>query len=325
MPTPTLSNISPATGPAGGRTLVELRGSGFRLPPAPPATGFAPAPGPTVAVEVAGRLATDVRVLAEGRLTCLTPAGSESAATVVVRNVDDSGAAIPGEEAALATGFTYALGLLTPESDLARLVRTLIRELKRQVLENVVLTVQTDYDEDTGEELHLAQIAEYPALTLVGPELAEDRFFSLNRLPEVPAGPDGFIRRRVPYTVDLGFTLVGASDHTLELLNLMVSAQLFFHRNKFLEMDRDPTDPSAGRVRYEMDFTPDGDLKVASQPNESNVRSFSGKFVIRGFDLEDLAGFVNESVVERGVTVESVIVESQQTLPSLSVGWNPDP
>ena len=282
-------------------------------------------PEPTVAVEVGGRRATDVRVVAADQLTCRIPVGDAGPANVVVRNLDDAGQPIPGEAATLAAGFAYALGLLTPESDLARLVRTLIRELKRQVLDNVVLTVQTDFDADTGEELHLAQIAAYPALVLVGPELAEDRFFSLNRMPEAPAGSEGFIRRRVPYTVDLGFTLVGASDHTLELLNLMASAQLFFHRNKFLDMDRDPAGPGAGQVRYEMDFTPDGDLKVTSQPNESNVRSFSGKFVIRGFDLEDLAGVVDDSVVERGARVEDVVLQPQQTRPSLPIGRNPDP
>jgi len=40
------------------------------------------------------------------------------------------------------------------------------QELKRQVLENVVLTVQTDFDADTGDALHLAQVAQMPALVL---------------------------------------------------------------------------------------------------------------------------------------------------------------
>jgi hypothetical protein len=47
-------------------------------------------------------------------------------------------------------------------------------------------------------------------------------------------------------------------------------------------MPRDAANALVGRVRYEMDFAPDGDLRVTSQPNESNVRSFSGSFVIRG-------------------------------------------
>ena len=81
--------------------------------------------------------------------------------------------------------------------------------------------------------------------------------------------PDTALRGRVPCTVDLAFTLVGASDHTVELLNLMAATELFFHKNKFLGMSRDTANALSGRVRYEMDFAPDGDLRVTSHPNES--------------------------------------------------------
>lgn len=132
------------------------------------------------------------------------------------------------------------------------------------------------------------------------------------------------LRRRVPYTVDLGFTLAGVADHTTELLNLMAATELFFHRNKYLEMDRDPESPLAGRVRYEMDFTPDGDLRVTSQPNESNVRSFSGSFVVRGFDLEDLAGVPGDAAFERTAPLDA-IDPTQQLAATLPVGRHPDP
>ena len=301
MAAPTITSLSPPTGLAGGGTLVELQGSGFRLPPAPPPKGLTAPLRPTVHVLVGGRAADDVRVIDATRLTFLSPPGDPGPADVAVRNVDDAGQPIPGEETTLAGGFAYVQPKLALEADLTRLVRTLLRELKRQVHPNVSLTVQTDFDAKTGDELHLTELASLPGLVLVGPELTENRFYSLNESPEHPFGADGFSRRRVPYTVDLGFTLIGVSDHTTELLNLMAATELFFHRNKFLELDRDPNNPVAGQVRYEMDFAPGGDLKVTSQPNESNVRSFSGSFVIRGFDLEDLAGRVGDSkgVVER--------------------------
>jgi len=268
-----------------------------------------------------GRSAEDVRVMDPGLLSFLSPAGEPGPADVTVRNLDDAGTPVPGEEATVSGAFAFVRPALVPESDLTRLVRTLMRELKRQVLPEVSLTVQTDFDGDTGDELHLAQLAKLPALVLVGPELAEDRFFSLNQLPETADGAGRFARRRVPYTVDLAFTLIGVSDHTTELLNLMAATELFFHRNKHLEMDRDPADPGAGRVRYEMDVPPGGDLKVTSQPNESNVRSFSGSFVVRGFDLEDLAG-----PLERGAAVTEVLVQPPaQLAPAVPVGRNPDP
>jgi hypothetical protein len=326
MAAPTITSLEPASGPTGGLTLVEVTGSGFRMPPAPPASGPTSPPRPTVEVLVGGRRAADVRVRAPDRLSFLSPAHDADAADVVVRNLDDDGVPIAGEEATLAGGYTFVAPRLAVESDLTRLVRTLLRELKRQVHPNVSLTVQTDFDAETGDELHLTELASMPGLVLVGPELAENRFYSLNSAPEVPAGDGTALRRRVPYTVDLGFTLIGVADHTTELLNLMAAAQLFFHRNKYLEMDRDPANPLAGRVRYEIDFTPDGDLRVTSQPNESNVRSFSGSFVIRGFDLEDLAGVPGDAVIERTAPVDDIVFDPpQQLVPTVAVGRNPDP
>jgi hypothetical protein len=103
----------------------------------------------------------------------------------------------------------------------------------------------------------------------------------------------------------------------------MAATQLFFHKNKYLELARDPANASAGAVRYEMDVAHDGGLKTTSTPNESNVRSFSGRFVVRGFDLEDLAGFAGESVVERGAVVDTLSIESPQPLsPPAPAGAN---
>jgi len=314
MAIPSITSITPSSGPTGGGVLLQIAGTGFQLPPSPAPAGLTAPPVPTVRVLLGGRAARDVRIVGPGLLTCLAPAGDAGAADVVVQNIDAAGVAIAGEQAAAAGAFMYLRPALTTEADLTRLVRRLLQELKRQVIDNVVLTVQTDFDADAGAELHLAQIAALPALVLLGPELSENRFYSLNQRPEVPTEPDRFAQRRAPYTVDLGFTLIGVSDHTTELLNLMAASQLFFHRNKLLELDRDPANADAGAVRYEMDFTPDGDLKVTSQPNESNVRSFSGRFVVRGFDLEDLAGVADEGVVARGAVTRDIVLEPPQPL-----------
>jgi hypothetical protein len=312
MPPLSIVRVTPSSGPTSGNLLVEVRGAGFQL--AALETAEARAPRPAVAVLVGPRLVHDVRVLGSDRLTGLVPAGDAGPADVVVQNLDASGQPIPGELAIAPDAFVYLRPSLTTETDLTRLVRTLLHELKRQVLDNVVLTVHTDFDASSGTELHLAQIARLPALVLVGPELTEDRFFSLNQLPEVATGPGQFAQRRVPYTVDLGFAVIGVSDHTTELLNLLTATQLFFHRNLYLELDRDPADLGAGRVRYEMAIARDGALKVTSQPNESNVRSFSGRFVVRGFDLEDLPGVVDEGVIARGAVASEVTIQPPQPL-----------
>jgi hypothetical protein len=169
MAAPTITSLEPASGPTGGLTLVEVTGSGFRMPPAPPASGPTSPPRPTVEVLVGGRRAADVRVRAPDRLSFLSPAHDAGTADVVVRNLDDDGVPIAGEEATLAGGYTFVAPRLAVESDLTRLVRTLLRELKRQVHPNVSLTVQTDFDAETGDELHLTELASMPGLVLVGP------------------------------------------------------------------------------------------------------------------------------------------------------------
>ncbi|TMQ08625.1 MAG: transcription factor [Deltaproteobacteria bacterium] len=319
MPIPSILSVTPSSGPTAGRLLVELVGSGFQQQTVrADAVGRTAVTSPGVRVRIGDRAAQDVRVLAEDVLTCVVPAGDPGRADVVVQNLDATGAPVPGELAIARDVFAYVRQPLAVEADLTRLVRALLQELKRQVIDNVVLTVHTDFEADVGAELHLATIARLPALVLLGPELAEDRFFSLNQPPELATGPGQFVQRRVPYTVDLSFTVIGVSDHTTELLNLMAATQLFFHRNPYLALDRDPGDPDAGSVRYEMDVARDGDLRVTSQPNASNVRSFSGRAVVRGFDLEDLAGFPEEGAVARGAAAEVVVVPPAQPLRSTS-------
>lgn len=299
---PTIASVQPANGFAGGHTLIDITGGGFRAPlRALPAVT-------TVAVEVGGKSAEAVAVISQSRLQFSLPANDLGVADVVVRNLDDAGFPIPDEEAIAPGAFTYVRPSITDESDLTRAVRSLIRELKRQVLENVALTVQTDFEDETDAQLAVTHVASLPALVLVGPDVRENRFFSVNQLPEQPDGSGGFVRRRAPRTVDLGFTIVGVSDHTAELLNLLTATEVFFNRNKYLALDRDPANAAAGVVQYEMDLAPDGDLRVSSQPNGSNIRNFSGSFVVRGVDIEGLPGLPDESVVERGRPVDEVVI-----------------
>jgi len=81
-----------------------------------------------------------------------------------------------------------------------------------------------------------------------------------------------------------------------------------------LRMDVDRNDAAKGRVAYEMSLTDDGGFSRSGQPNNSNIASFSGRMVIRGFDIEDapgidsggdIAGVPKNEVVDRGfVTTE---------------------
>lgn len=314
----------PAEGPTAGRSLVDIWGRNFRKPPDPPSSGptgstvsgLVVASEPqTVSVTFGGAAAERVIFLSPIHLQVITPitplagtkAGNwgEGSVDVVVTNLDDDGDAIPGETVTVADGFTYRhvkLDATTP-SDLLRLVETLIQELKKQVIPEVILTQSTDYDSATGDGLNIVDIAKTPAIVIIGPDLPENRFYSRNDQPEEVEGEEVTIYRK-PRTVDLLFDVIGiASDSIKELLNLEALMNEFMDRNPFISMIRDPADLSKGSVSYEFDIQPNGDFRTSKRPSNSNIRVFTGAIMIRGFDIEGFAGFSHDSTIGKSSTV----------------------
>ena len=93
---------------------------------------FGAVPATVVSVrEEAGASIADVR----------TPPHEDETVDVTVRNLDGTGTPVPGEEATLAAAYRFLRSQLTQESDLTRLVRTLLRKLKSEVLEATSLSV----------------------------------------------------------------------------------------------------------------------------------------------------------------------------------------
>lgn len=289
---------TPAEGPTAGRALVEIYGGGFRVPPpvppgpsAPPRNGVVYAPTPqTVAVRFGTAAALRVDVIRSNFLRVLTPIcplAGEGAVTVTIENLDDAGDPIPGESVTAPDAYTFRRVKLdaTAESDFTRLVRSLIQEMKRQLLPEVVWTQHTDYDPETSTAF--VEVAKTPAFVLAGPRTPENRFYSLNENPEARVGDVVEIRRK-PRTIDLVFQLIGISDHPIECLNMIPLAIEFMNRNPYLEMPRDPDDSSKGTARWE--FAQTDEFEIRSRPNTSNVHFFTGEVTIRGFDVEGFAG-----------------------------------
>lgn len=325
MTTPVVNHILPAgssvgdtaEGPTAGRSFIDIWGRNFRLPPDPDPigplgstnSGLVVADEPvTVSVTFGGVEAEKVEVLSALHLQVVNPITplegtavgnyGEGAVDVVVTNLDDDGDPIVGETVTVTGGFTYRhvkLDATTP-SDLLRLIVTFITEMKKQVIPEVVYTTDTDYDSSTGDALNITDLAKVPAIAILGPELPENRFFSLNGRPEEADGDDVEIRRK-PRTVDLLFDVVGITSSMKELLNLLAIVNEFMNRNPYLFMLRDPDDSTKGSVQYEFAFSPNGEFKAAKKTSTSNIRTFSGAVVIRGFDIEGFAGFNDADMV----------------------------
>lgn len=297
MAVPTIASVYPVRVLTAGGSIVQIRGTNFRLPPA------LPAPGPTARVLIGGVPSADVQVLSDELLVALVPEReSEGSVALQVDNLDDDGAPIAGETTTLASAITYARPRHTREyqSDLARLVRTLIRRLKAQVLANTVSPVNTDATSLPDALISLTKVGELPALIVLGPQLRQNRFYSVNGEREVDRQDGSWVLTKQPYTVDVLLSVVGCADTRIELLNLMQNLCMFVDSTTFLRMPRLERDPSAGEASFEFDFEPGGDPKVDGGANESNLHQFSAQVVIRGFDIEDFSGLIVQSADDGG-------------------------
>jgi hypothetical protein len=295
---PNLISVQPDRGPASGGDVVRLSGIGFA---ASTVVVFGDASAEVIAVrEEGGRSVADAR----------TPPHAEGLVDVVLRNLDVDGAPVPGEEALLAAAYRFLRPRIAREADLTRLVRTLLRELKRQVIQATSIAVSVDYDDTPADGLNVIAISQLPSLVLSGPKLAEDRTLSTNVPHEdVVPGSEGpeLVRRRPPFTVDLSFAITAASSSTVELLNLMAAIATFLNRNRWIEMPRDPAEPNAGTVRWEMD--PDGELRTRLD-GTGDVRAFTWGLVVKGFDVDEgLPLDLGRAVLETELGTEAIAPE----------------
>jgi hypothetical protein len=271
---PALSSLQPAAGPSGGGDVVRIVGSGFA---ARVAVLFDAQPVEVLSVRAEGALSiADVR----------TRAHSPGAVDVVLRNLDAAGAPVAGETVALAAAYRFDRPQLARESDLTRLVRKLLQEIKRQVLANTSITVSVDYDDTVLGGLDVIAAAKVPSVVLGAPRISENRFYSTNVPREqVVMGPTGpeVQRMRPPFTADLGFTIMITTDRTVELFNLTAAIARFLNQNRWVELQRDPDDAASGTVRWEMD--PQGDFHTRLD-GPGDLRVYGCGFVVRGFDFD---------------------------------------
>jgi hypothetical protein len=286
MTVPTLSSITPPRGPTTGGNVVRLTGTSF-APWIDVQVGGAP-------LQVAPSWSRDGLSHAD---LCM-PAGGPGPADLRIRNLDETGAPIWGEDALEPHGYAYERPHLLPESDLTRVVRALLRDLKTHLLDEVGLAASVEYDDTPADGLNVVALAKLPSLVLSGPTARENRTLATNVLRERPLDGDEAERLRAPYTVDLAFRLTGASSRTTELLNLIAALVPFLSGRRWLEVARDPDAPDSGSVRYELD--PDGELRTRLDAGggKADVRVFTCGLVVRGFDLADGLAFERTRRVE---------------------------
>ena len=325
MAVPLIITVTPTEGLTGGNNSVELKTNNARLPPAVSSTGYVGGSvQETVQVFFGTAQATKVQVVSKGRVLCRAPKNSPGTYDVTMKNLDDNGDVIPGEEYTKAAAYTTARPDLTYDpaktSDFVRIIETLILAMRSEIIDNVGLTVHTDYDEETGDYINVTKQAELPALTLIGPDVLENRFHTTNEIQYSGISP--VIGLIPPYTVDLQFQIIGASESTRQLIELLFATVQFFHRNSSISMLCDPDNPSLGSNKWDMDFIEEGgEPEVTSKLGQSNVRSFSATVFIRGFDLADFRGVADDTLVSVTERIKEVVLCTSQ----LAVDVDADP
>ena len=253
-----LLRLQPTQGSTRGGDLVQLQGFGFS---AHSQVLFDSLPATVIGVAADGS-SIDVRTPEhQAGLVNVTVTGQQSQVMKVA-------------------AFAFLRPQLTQESDLTRLVRVLIQSLKRQVLQNTGISMSIDYRGMTHDSVHVVELAHLPALVLTGPRMRENKLFANPQLQECSAGHET-IYFRSAYTVDLFFTLTGASQSTGELLNMMAAAASYLHLNRWINLPRQSGDPS--ELRWEMD--PEGEFHTQLD-GVDDVRAFTCSFVVRGFDID---------------------------------------
>lgn len=322
MAVPLITSVNPTTGHTGGKGLVEIEGTGFRLPTMQAIVdGIVPEAPPSVRVKFGTRYATVVRVVSTTLLYALTPIHdpTDLPVDIIVENLDDAGVPIVGESATQAESWRFVRPNVTDgDSDLVRLIEAFRNELWRQVTANVTWPQNTDYDADTGDTLSITEVPEFPGLIIAASALEENDFHAKRDPQESPhpTDPDGFVVREPPSTVDVVFTVVGISDSTKELMNLAATLKRFFRKNPYLSMARDPDDASKGDVSYEMTAHDSPDVKLSIESNNDNLHTFAVTARVVGFDIEamfeirDAAGAVvrgpggaDEATIDIGKTL----------------------
>ena len=298
-----VSALSRTTLPTRGRVLLRVDGAGFPLAVSPPTIGRTPKPAPTMRAWFGSVEARRVRVVSDAIAFIDVPPAGPGPLTFRLDAVSSDGTTIPGESVTWPMPVLFVRPDLTVESTLARVTRTLLQWLKREVLAETVLTTHTEFDgnpDQWGALANTIDLAKLPALILAGPRLERDGLYTSNVRPSNVVDGVALIGRPAR-TVDLTFDLTGVSDSSIELLNLMNEIVDFGQRNTQLALLRNPAMPELGLVTYDMMTTQDP--QATSRPNESNVRQFTYSITIKGVDIDvddmatDIAFPVSETLL----------------------------
>ncbi len=315
MTTPTIELVRPSRGWTAGATLIEISGTGFRLPTraviGPRTTGRTPAPPPSVQVLFDGRPSPRVWVISETILRCLTPRHpptrrDEEGVVIVsgtvdvqVQNLDADGAVIAGEVATVAQAYSFVRPELDGEGAWYIAAVALQEHLRDLIVENVGMNPGVEYDADTGDFANFVGLATLPGIAITkvafptSEEDAQDEGYV-----QAAGDPSGhLLQRRGPLINDITASLIFVSNNEREMLNLgEIQEHVFRHHAVFVSKPVDPDDASKGTVDLVLIAT--GPFGLSERIGNNDILTAERSFMVRQVLSTDLPGAPLEGLPE---------------------------
>lgn len=274
---------------------MTLTGWGYKLPADPPAGYLGDDVTPTVAVLVNGRAADAVAVLSSTEIQIIIPAylgdpsAMSTAVDVVVKNLDDDGDPIAGEEATLAAAFTYKHPDLTVNANVDWITRNLLRTLRRNLIDNVAISASPDFS-----SLPLTQVtyvSGLPAVALDGPTVKENKALRDNEFRVEDHPVSGKTRKNAPFTADLLYDILLIGRNKVEAQNLKEAALSYFHRRPIFIFPAGPSDPTELECMLwvEGNWTP-------TDNEQDQTYSYSNTIRLQGIQIDDSFGLADAGI-----------------------------
>jgi hypothetical protein len=298
MAVPTIATVDPTSGLTTGGNVVQITGTGFRLPPSPPATG--PVGGvaqQTVSVMFEGTRAVWAEAASSTLLLTRVPRWDgawdilPAALDVRVANLDDAGAEIAGENVTAGDAYTIGRPGLAAESFLQSVSGEVLKIFKRHLLENSFITTSRDFDNNPAD-LERA-IAEAPVIYLMGPTTPVNRLFSANQVDaqEQVGDPLRYERQKPSVTTDVNFDIRVFAQGERHIIGLHQELMHLFDDVPYLTI---------GDYRYDFRM-PFARFPVSvNVPNHSDLYSVRAGCSVIGVHIDRVSG----TIVERGWTLE---------------------
>lgn len=357
MSIPTFTSITPSAGWSAGRQLVEIRGTGFRLPTTPAVSTSGPvARAPqSVRVYLGDVLVPSVRVYSSTLLRCLTPPhwptrwwfdfgnGSrdpapgpnapppdgatlvEESGTVDVRieNLDDDGELIAGETVTGEDAYSFVRPRLDRQGTWDRAATAFVDALRLAIMDNVVDDADVDFDVDTGEVRGLTSVSSLPAIAMIEKTFDDaDDQFSPGQAEQTGSG-DYTLVRRPPIFTDFSCRLVIMSDHVTEIRNIAELLRTWFQNQDELLIPKNPDVLAAGYYRLQLRRGPETGVRESGRIGRTNLLVCSMQALVGGIPTESAPGIAagGLSYMQAGSSHEGVmgVTRPAATFPKSAV------